>query len=579
MSNKEFRCGKFKLSEPDEKYKSFGVKFYDKPSRQTKRVTLSATTREEAEREVQEYALIHSAPQKVKDEPLLTSCNRYYLQYAQVKLRSPDTHLKAIERTIAVLGEVKTDVNGERVVEMDTMVSQMGKDNQLKLINAWRAEGLSDGSIGRYLSCLWASMKYAAEEGHLAEGSVPKQVSTRRWNPKGKKRRTTVLTPEQLAALLDAACVVSNKLPNFTLAPPNARYQSYHATWHCPDTWLARRKTLSTTNPTLAVIKFEEFKKEYARKHPVVSTLEYGGAFRYVLTLIGTGCRPEAACDIKLATQANFEHGILDLNPPGRQQTKKHRPIIPLAPTLQRWFERWEPLTDEGHLIARKGRKLVKYFPLFRSIAKRAGVRATSYTIRHTVSTWLTSRVPLAWERDMFMGWVQHEDASAMGSHYNHYDPTYLRSCAHAIEALFDAIAPHMVGDVLLKGTVDQPPPIDAQELAWVNRWLVHAPKLTEPLAAIGGMPTRSPAPPKGDEPLTITATYSNRWIETEASFTPIPQSAWQVRGRAETNFLENHAFNAKKEIDGHYSHNQDGGDKKVAETISCTIICPQASR
>jgi integrase len=54
----------------------------------------------------------------------------------------------------------------------------------------------------------------------------------------------------------------------------------------------------------------------------------------FILILLGTCCRPDAARDLKIASQLDFEHRRINLNPPGRRQTKKVRPIVPMAKFL-----------------------------------------------------------------------------------------------------------------------------------------------------------------------------------------------------------------------------------------------------
>lgn len=50
----------------------------------------------------------------------------------------------------------------------------------------------------------------------------------------------------------------------------------------------------------------------------------------YLRAAIATWARPEALLDLT-DRQWHAEAGVLDLNPPGRRQTKKHRPAVPIA--------------------------------------------------------------------------------------------------------------------------------------------------------------------------------------------------------------------------------------------------------
>lgn len=53
----------------------------------------------------------------------------------------------------------------------------------------------------------------------------------------------------------------------------------------------------------------------------------------FLLIAANTLARPAAILDLGPA-QFDATHGLLDLNPPGRTQNKKFRPIIPVTPTL-----------------------------------------------------------------------------------------------------------------------------------------------------------------------------------------------------------------------------------------------------
>ena len=70
----------------------------------------------------------------------------------------------------------------------------------------------------------------------------------------------------------------------------------------------------------------------------------------FLALLIGTAARPEAALQLT-AFQCDLDRGFLNLNPPGRQQTKKRRPILPIADFLRPWIE----TADAGPLVSWRG--------------------------------------------------------------------------------------------------------------------------------------------------------------------------------------------------------------------------------
>lgn len=50
--------------------------------------------------------------------------------------------------------------------------------------------------------------------------------------------------------------------------------------------------------------------------------------------MLGTGCRPSTAFEYVME-QTDFDADLMDLNPPGRVQTAKYRPIVKQPPSLK----------------------------------------------------------------------------------------------------------------------------------------------------------------------------------------------------------------------------------------------------
>ncbi|MDB5369807.1 MAG: hypothetical protein JWP20_1365 [Roseomonas sp.] len=54
----------------------------------------------------------------------------------------------------------------------------------------------------------------------------------------------------------------------------------------------------------------------------------------FLVLLIGTAGRPQAVLELT-RFQCDLERGTINLNTPGRVQTKKRRPILPMASFLR----------------------------------------------------------------------------------------------------------------------------------------------------------------------------------------------------------------------------------------------------
>lgn len=69
---------------------------------------------------------------------------------------------------------------------------------------------------------------------------------------------------------------------------------------------------------------------------------------RYLRAAVATWARPDAIYGIKAKGQWHKDAGVLDLNPPGRPQTKKYRPTIPVVRQFAPWLD--EALDRENYL-------------------------------------------------------------------------------------------------------------------------------------------------------------------------------------------------------------------------------------
>jgi len=155
----------------------------------------------------------------------------------------------------------------------------------------------------------------------------------------------------------------------------------------------------------------------------------------FLALLIGTGSRPEALLQLT-RFQCDTRAGTINLNPPGREQTKKRRPIVPMADWLRPWIES----ASDGPLVAYHGRPVEKVAKAFRTLRKAAGLddQVTAYTIRHTVATQL-----------MMRGVPELEIAALLGhrapnirttGRYIHVAPGYLANARRALDDLADDI-------------------------------------------------------------------------------------------------------------------------------------------
>ena len=89
-----------------------------------------------------------------------------------------------------------------------------------------------------------------------------------------------------------------------------------------------------------------------------------------LMILIGTACRPEAALELTGA-QLDFDDLLIDLNPRGRKQTKKFRPVVKMPDTLATVLTN----APSGRLVTFRGQPVKKINKAWRGMRRsgRAG--------------------------------------------------------------------------------------------------------------------------------------------------------------------------------------------------------------
>jgi integrase len=154
----------------------------------------------------------------------------------------------------------------------------------------------------------------------------------------------------------------------------------------------------------------------------------------YVLIAATTLARPAAILDLR-PSQYDKQHGLLNLNPPGRAQNKKHRPIVPVAPTLKPWLERAVGPSDR--YVSHRGEPVGSILHAWRLTRAKAGLdeRVTPYSIRHGMARELRKlRVPTE-QISLFLGHLPSGSA-ATTSIYAPYEPDFLSEAVQAIESV-----------------------------------------------------------------------------------------------------------------------------------------------
>ncbi|WP_109122165.1 tyrosine-type recombinase/integrase [Azospirillum sp. TSO22-1] len=123
----------------------------------------------------------------------------------------------------------------------------------------------------------------------------------------------------------------------------------------------------------------------------------------FLLIAANTLARPAAVLDLEPA-QHDSEHGLLDLNPPGRVQNKKFRPVVPVSPTLRPWLS--QPVGRSGRYVSYRNQPIRSILHMWRITREAAELdeRVTPYSIRHGMAREMRKRRVPTEQISLFLG-------------------------------------------------------------------------------------------------------------------------------------------------------------------------------
>jgi integrase len=196
---------------------------------------------------------------------------------------------------------------------------------------------------------------------------------------------------------------------------------------------VARLMELQESSPRGWIPTFEEFGR-------FIDSIDarQENLFRFVILALNTWARPEAIIEFRAEKQVDWVFGVVDLNPPGRRQTKKHRPKIKLTDNLAEWLRHWGAVAP----LVWNGQPVTTMKKTFKRHAIACGLpQFTQYAIRHFMATYVRqAKPPVSKEqRDV---WLGHDDRRT-ARWYEHRDPEFLEDARRATDAIIEELQRH----------------------------------------------------------------------------------------------------------------------------------------
>jgi len=156
-----------------------------------------------------------------------------------------------------------------------------------------------------------------------------------------------------------------------------------------------------------------------------------------------TLARPENLLDLRL-DQVDWHDEVIRLNPPGRKQTKKYRPVVPVCRTLRPWLEHAQEHNNE-YVVEYAGRRIKSAKRAFRTLRRRCNFpdSFTAKSIRHSMGRELVRARVNPWEVSVMMGHKKPAGASAttmiyVGTDPDDVGPDHCAESAQAIDMYFE---------------------------------------------------------------------------------------------------------------------------------------------
>lgn len=210
----------------------------------------------------------------------------------------------------------------------------------------------------------------------------------------------------------------------------------YFATVAASIRWAWRREIITSHRPLL------ERLPGGAPRERVVSVEELAAFWdaaeaehlrAFIMVLLCTGCRPGAALELSRFT-CDLDRGLVKLNPPGRDQGKKRRPMLPMVKQLRPWVE-----IADGHIVQFAGKPIKSVKTIWKATRLSAGLSAdvSPMTIRHTVASELARLGVPDFQRQCWMG---HHASNTTDRNYVHVKPDFLREASEAVEGFINEI-------------------------------------------------------------------------------------------------------------------------------------------
>lgn len=151
----------------------------------------------------------------------------------------------------------------------------------------------------------------------------------------------------------------------------------------------------------------------------------------YIVLGLATGGRPEAITDLRWE---QVDGDLIRLNPEGRAQNKKYRPVVRVGEATKAVLNAAYEGRGSEHLIAFRGRQVRRLDTIWKKATDGMAPGVTAYSLRHTVARYLRTEGVDAWQVSSLLG--HRRVGFEMSERYTAHSPDYQKDAAAALDRL-----------------------------------------------------------------------------------------------------------------------------------------------
>ena len=150
----------------------------------------------------------------------------------------------------------------------------------------------------------------------------------------------------------------------------------------------------------------------------------------FVIPAVATGARMTAILQAKWSA-VDWNTNTIKYDPPGRVQTNKRRPTVPLNRQAREALKKAQMMAQTEYIIEFNEEPIKNIRKGIEAAARRAGVPCSPHVFRHTAGVWMAEAdLPIS----MISQYLGHTTTKVTEATYARYSPSFIEGAADALD-------------------------------------------------------------------------------------------------------------------------------------------------